>query len=164
MRAVRTDGIKKPRANSYTPGGKPPAFSCWRRCPQADVEGTPCGIAVLKKTFRLQIPRFGFVYLPTLALVIGVPSTSAACGRHLRKPEKAFWAFNRGYTNSPKFSPHRFCVPPLIHRKRSPFPVGEGYGLPSGGIRSTKRSIPPVFRRLVADRVIVRLPPAIVGF
>ncbi len=63
-----------------------------------DVEGTPCGIAVLKKTFRLQIPRFSFVYLPTLALVIGVPSTSAACGRHLLQQEKAFWASIRGYT------------------------------------------------------------------
>ena len=63
-----------------------------------DVEGTPCGIAVLKKMFRLQIPRFGFVYLPTLALVIGVPSTSAACGRHLLQQEKAFWASIRGYT------------------------------------------------------------------
>ena len=78
--------------------GQPPAFSGFRRCPQADVEGTPCGIAVLKKTFRLQIPRFGFVYLPALALVIGVPSTFPRCGGDLRKPEKAFLASLRGYT------------------------------------------------------------------
>ena len=83
--------------NVYT-DGETSAFSCWRRCPQADVEGTPCGIAVLKKTFRLQILPFSFVYLPTLAHIIGVPSTSAACGRHLLQQEKAFLASVRGYT------------------------------------------------------------------
>ena len=37
--------------NVYT-DGETPAFSCWRRCPQADVEGTPGGIAVLKKSLK----------------------------------------------------------------------------------------------------------------
>ena len=36
------------------------------------------------------------MYLPTLALVIGVPSTSAACGRHLLQQEKAFFGFPPG--------------------------------------------------------------------
>ena len=183
------------------PDGETPAFSGFRRCPQADVEGTPCGIAVLKKTFRRQIPRFGFVYLPTLAHVIGVPSTFPRCGGDLLQQEKAFLASVRGDTFDQLLSfttfraagsrPYgdvfgwyvfargfsfRQLVPPLIHRKRSTItfygiaatgsydhfdslrdapPVGEGYELPSGGIRSTSCSVSLCFGRLVADRVIV---------
>ena len=63
-----------------------------------DVEGTPCGIAVLKKTFRFQIPCCSCVFLRTPALVIGVPSTFPRCGGDLLQQEKAFLAFVRGDT------------------------------------------------------------------
>ncbi len=95
--AVQSSGTRRPGRIRIPPEGSPPAFSGFRRCPQADVEGTPCEIAVLKKTFQLQIPRFSFVFLPALALVIGVPSTFPRCGGHLRKPEKA-GACPLGYT------------------------------------------------------------------
>ena len=119
------------------PDGQAPAFSCWRRCPQADVEGTPCGIAVVKKILGLKIPCFHYFFLPTPALVIGVPSTFPRCGGDLLQQEKAFLACIRGNTNSPGFFHSVSLYRPHPPLRRSPFPGGEGYRLPSGGIRST---------------------------
>ena len=51
-----------------------------------------------EKDVQGRIPCYSGTFLPALALVVGVPSTSAACGRHLRKPEKAFLASVRGDT------------------------------------------------------------------
>ena len=84
--------------NVYPDGETPSLLLLEKVARRPDVEGTPCGIAVLKKTFRLQILRFSFVYLPTLPLVIGVPSTFPRCGGDLLQQEKAFWASVRGYT------------------------------------------------------------------
>ena len=150
---------RAPQMNVYPRREAPCLLLLEKVARRPDVEGTPCGIAVLKKTFRLQIPRFSFVYLPTLALVIGVPSTFPRCGGDLLQQEKAFWASLRGHTcngvlsfdnfraagsrpylgvrlvgtNSPGFfnSVSLYCPHPPL--RRSPFPGGEGYGLVSGG-------------------------------
>ena len=69
---------------------KPPAFSCLEKVARRpDVEGTPCGITVLKQVLWVQMLRFSGTFLQTPALVIGVPSTFPRCGGDLLQQEKA---------------------------------------------------------------------------
>ena len=74
--------------------GETPAFSCWRRCPQADVEGTPCGIAVLKKDVSSSNYTFQFC-------VLTHSGTCYRCPLHIRRLRAAPSPAGEGFFGFP---------------------------------------------------------------
>ena len=83
---------------NVNPDGEAPAFSCWRRCPQADVEGTPDGASVLRSALWAGTHFLVFSSSRIRRNPSGVPSTFPRCGGDLLQQEKAFLASLRGYT------------------------------------------------------------------